>query len=118
MEISAIIPHIEALIFASDRALTSEEINELVNNALGFIEDRASLDQTTSAIEGRGNCSNIQTESTNNGTNKSAVTKGIHVSLTPDCKIDLPIVFINPEETIIVKFKPITNISVTFLPSK
>ena len=52
MEISAIIPHIEALIFASDRALTSEEINELVNNALGFIEDRASLEQTTSAIEG------------------------------------------------------------------
>ena len=52
MEISQIIPHIEALIFASDRALSSEEINELVNNALGFIEDRASLEQTESAIEG------------------------------------------------------------------
>jgi segregation and condensation protein B len=52
MEISQIIPHIEALIFASDRALSSEEINELVNNALGFIEDRASLEQTESAIQG------------------------------------------------------------------
>jgi segregation and condensation protein B len=52
MEISQIIPHIEALIFASDKALSSEEINELVNNALGFIEDRASIDQVESAIEG------------------------------------------------------------------
>lgn len=52
MEISQIIPHIEALIFASDRALSSEEINELINNALGFIEDRASMEQIESAIEG------------------------------------------------------------------
>jgi len=52
MEISQIIPHIEALIFASDKALSSEEINELVNNALGFIENRASLDQIESAIQG------------------------------------------------------------------
>ena len=52
MEISQIIPHIEALIFASDKALSSEEINELVNNALGFIEDRASIEQVESAIEG------------------------------------------------------------------
>ncbi len=52
MEISQIIPHIEALIFASDKALTSEDINELINNALGFIEDRASLDQVESAIQG------------------------------------------------------------------
>ncbi len=52
MEISQIIPHIEALIFASDKALSSEEINELVNNALGFIENRASLDQVESAIQG------------------------------------------------------------------
>jgi len=52
MEISQIIPHIEALIFASDKALTSEDINELINNALGFIEDRASLDQIESAIQG------------------------------------------------------------------
>lgn len=52
MEISEIIPHIEALIFASDKALSAEEINEYVNNALGFIEDRASLDQVESAIQG------------------------------------------------------------------
>jgi len=52
MEISQIIPHIEALIFASDRALSTEELSDLVNNALGFIEDRASLEQTESAIQG------------------------------------------------------------------
>jgi segregation and condensation protein B len=52
MEISFIIPHIEALIFASDRPLQLEEITELVNNALGFIEDRATDDQVSAAIEG------------------------------------------------------------------
>jgi segregation and condensation protein B len=52
MELSTIIPHIEALIFASDKPLTAMEITELVNNALGFIEDRASMDQVESAIEG------------------------------------------------------------------
>lgn len=52
MEISEIIPHIEALIFASDKPLTSAEITELVNLALGFIEDRADTDQINAAIEG------------------------------------------------------------------
>ncbi|MDB5201748.1 MAG: scpB [Ferruginibacter sp.] len=52
MEISQIIPHIEALIFASDKPLTSPEVTELVNNALGFIEDRASQEQVTAAIDG------------------------------------------------------------------
>ena len=52
MEISAIIPHIEALIFASDKPLTALEVTEYVNNALGFIEDRASLDQVEAAMEG------------------------------------------------------------------
>ena len=52
MELSQIIPHIEALIFASDKPLTSAELVELVNTALGFIEDRASLDQVESALEG------------------------------------------------------------------
>lgn len=52
MEISQIIPHIEALIFASDKPLTALEITEYVNNALGFIEDRANLDQVETAIEG------------------------------------------------------------------
>ena len=52
MEISQIIPHIEALIFASEKALSADEITELINNALGFIEDRANADQIQSAIEG------------------------------------------------------------------
>lgn len=52
MEVSEIIPHIEALIFASDRALPPDEIHEMVNNALGFIEDRASIEQVNAAIEG------------------------------------------------------------------
>ena len=52
MEISQIIPHIEALIFASDKALSNDEIIELINNALGFIEDRADLEQIETAIQG------------------------------------------------------------------
>ncbi|MEO6404485.1 MAG: SMC-Scp complex subunit ScpB [Ferruginibacter sp.] len=52
MDISTIIPHIEALIFASDKPLTSLDVTELVNTALGFIDDRASLDQVESAMEG------------------------------------------------------------------
>src|SRR5688572_8578653 len=52
MEISQIIPHIEALIFASDKPLSTLEITELVNNALGFIEDRADHEQVESAITG------------------------------------------------------------------
>lgn len=52
MEISQIIPHIEALIFASDKALSAEEITELINNALGFIEDRAIPDQIEAAVDG------------------------------------------------------------------
>lgn len=51
MELSYIIPHIEALIFATDKPLEIEEITELVNNALGFIEDRATTDQVEKAIE-------------------------------------------------------------------
>lgn len=50
MDLSIIIPHIEALVFASEKPLTSLDLVELVNNALGFIEDRASLDQVESAI--------------------------------------------------------------------
>lgn len=52
MELSQIIPHIEALIFASDKALSEAELTELVNSALAFIEDRATPDQVTAAIEG------------------------------------------------------------------
>lgn len=52
MEIAQIIPHVEALIFASDKPLNADEILELVNHALGFIEDRADIDQVNAAIEG------------------------------------------------------------------
>jgi segregation and condensation protein B len=52
MELSLIIPHIEALIFASDKPLPAAEIVEHINNALGFIEDRATIDQVDAAIEG------------------------------------------------------------------
>lgn len=52
MEINNLIPHIEALIFASDKPLTSLDITELVNNAFGFMEDRISLDQVEAAVEG------------------------------------------------------------------
>lgn len=52
MELSQIIPHIEALIFASDKPLTNLDLVELLNNALGFIDDRATLDQVEAAVEG------------------------------------------------------------------
>ena len=51
-ELSHIIPHVEALIFASDRPLTTLELTEYVNNALGFLENRATMDQVEAAIEG------------------------------------------------------------------
>jgi len=50
MEITTITPHIEALIFASDKPLNTLELVELVNNALAFIDDKASPDQVESAI--------------------------------------------------------------------
>ena len=52
MEITNLIPHIEALIFASDKPLPTLELTELVNNAFAFMEDKISLDQVEAAIEG------------------------------------------------------------------
>ena len=52
MEISKIIPHIEALIFASDKPLTSMELTELINNAFGFMDEKFTLDQIQTAIDG------------------------------------------------------------------
>jgi segregation and condensation protein B len=52
MELTVIIPHIEALVFASDKPLNTTELVELVNNALGFIEDRATADQVDAALNG------------------------------------------------------------------
>ncbi len=52
MEITNLIPHIEALIFASDKPLSTLDLTELVNNAFGFMEDKISLDQVEAAIDG------------------------------------------------------------------
>ncbi len=52
MELSSIIPHIEVLIFASEKPLTALDIVELINNAFGFLEERVTLDQVESCIEG------------------------------------------------------------------
>ncbi len=52
MEIGNLIPHIESLIFASEKPLTSLEITELINNAFGFMEDKIVLDQVESSLEG------------------------------------------------------------------
>lgn len=52
MEISNLIPHIEALIFASDKPLTSLEITDLVNQAFGFMEDKIVVEQVDAALEG------------------------------------------------------------------
>lgn len=51
MEIADLIPHIEALIFASDKPLTTLEITELVNNA-DLVDEKITLDQVETAIEG------------------------------------------------------------------
>ena len=52
MELSTIIPHIEALIFASDKPLTTADIVELINNAFGFMENRISIEQVDAAVDG------------------------------------------------------------------
>lgn len=52
MTIDLIIPHIEALIFASDKPLGKQDILEMVNNALGFIDDQATIEQVETSIEG------------------------------------------------------------------
>jgi segregation and condensation protein B len=51
-DLTTLIPHIEALIFASDKPLSTLEIVELINNAFGFMEEKISLDQVESAIDG------------------------------------------------------------------
>jgi len=52
MEIADLITHIEALVFASEKPLTSLELVELINNAFGFLDDKIVIDQVESAIEG------------------------------------------------------------------
>ena len=46
-----LIPHIEALIFASDRPLTTLEITELVNNSFEDLDEKIKLDEVETALE-------------------------------------------------------------------
>ena len=52
MDLSEIIPHIEVLIFASEKPLTVLEVVELINNAFGFMEQRVTLEQVEACIAG------------------------------------------------------------------
>ena len=52
MTVTNLIPHIEALIFASERPLTTLEITELVNNAADLTDEKINLDKVEAAIEG------------------------------------------------------------------
>ncbi|RYZ22807.1 MAG: SMC-Scp complex subunit ScpB [Chitinophagaceae bacterium] len=52
MEISSLIPHIESLIFASDKPLSPAELTELINQAFGFMEDKVLEEQVQAALEG------------------------------------------------------------------
>lgn len=50
MELSLIIPHIEALIFASEKPLAISDVVEMLNSAMGFIEDRATPEQVEAGV--------------------------------------------------------------------
>lgn len=50
-DLTTLIPHVEALIFASEKPLSTLEITELVNNALGYMDEKISLDQVEAATE-------------------------------------------------------------------
>lgn len=50
-DLATLIPHIEALIFASEKPLTTLEVTEIVNNALGYMDDKIPLDQVETALE-------------------------------------------------------------------
>jgi segregation and condensation protein B len=52
MEVSNLIPHIEALVFASDKPLTAIDITDLINNAFGFMDDKITMEQVQTAIDG------------------------------------------------------------------
>lgn len=52
MEITNLIPHIEALIFASEKPLSTLEVTEMVNNTFEEEEEKVNLDQVEAALEG------------------------------------------------------------------
>lgn len=51
MEIADIIPHVEALIFASDHPLPAIEILDFLNQSKGFLEDQVNINQLTAALD-------------------------------------------------------------------
>lgn len=51
MQLSELIPHIEALIFASEKSLTALELTDLANLALATEDEKILLDQIESALE-------------------------------------------------------------------
>lgn len=52
MNVSNLIPHIESLIFASDKPLALAEITELINSAFGFMDDKVTAEQVSAALDG------------------------------------------------------------------
>jgi segregation and condensation protein B len=52
MEISNLITHVEALIFASEKPLTKLEITELINSAFGFLDEKVTLEQIETCVDG------------------------------------------------------------------
>ena len=47
-----LMPHVEALIFASDKPLASAEITDLINQAFSFMDEKVDVLQIDAAIEG------------------------------------------------------------------
>lgn len=54
MQINTITPHIEALVFASDKPVSVAELTGLVNHALSFMDDKATTEQVSEALESIG----------------------------------------------------------------
>src|SRR5919112_536509 len=52
MELAELIPHMEALIFASDKPLTTAEIAELINASFAFMDAKIAEEQIEVALEG------------------------------------------------------------------
>lgn len=50
--LTTLIPHIESLIFASDKPLTTLEIVDLINNAFSYMDEKVQLDQVEASLEG------------------------------------------------------------------
>lgn len=51
MDLTTILPHIEALVFATEKPVSVPELTELINNALSFMDDKATEEQISQALE-------------------------------------------------------------------